>query len=123
MGIWPSNCTKFCFSPSSRTHLTSSSQLRGLIDSATAQLDFEMGTNVPILGYQKLTALHGSVRDGIVGTYDCGAGNGMVTVFHKGRDVWLDVSFKSVYARVDRSSFIVSLPKVCNIATQARGKI
>ena len=82
-----------------------------------------MGSNVPIFGYQKLIALHGSVRDGIVGTYDCGAGNGMITMFHKGRDVWLDVSFKSVYARVDRSSFIVSLPKVSNIAGQAKAEI
>lgn len=37
----------------------------------------------------------------------------MVTLFHKGRDVWVDVSFKSVFARVDRSSYILSLPKVC----------
>ena len=36
----------------------------------------------------------------------------MITMFHKGRDVWLDISYKSVFARVDRSSFIVSLPKV-----------
>ncbi|KAH7101413.1 hypothetical protein BKA62DRAFT_618895, partial [Auriculariales sp. MPI-PUGE-AT-0066] len=86
--------------------------LRGIIDSATANIDFELGSTVPLYGYQKLCALRGNLRQGIVGTYDGGAGSGMITMFHKGRDVWLDVSFKSIYSRVDRSSFIVSLPKV-----------
>ncbi|EJD54805.1 hypothetical protein AURDEDRAFT_110282 [Auricularia subglabra TFB-10046 SS5] len=85
--------------------------LRGIIDTATANVDFELGATVPLFGYSKLTALRGNLRNGIVGTYDIGAGSGMVTLFHKGRDVWLDVSYKSAFARVDRSSFIVSLPK------------
>ncbi|KZV84738.1 hypothetical protein EXIGLDRAFT_776255 [Exidia glandulosa HHB12029] len=92
--------------------------LKGIIDTATANLDFELGVTVPLFGYTKLTALKGNLRMGVVGTYDIGAGSGMVTLFHKGRDVWLDVSYKSVFARVDRSSYIVSLPKEAADAQQ-----
>lgn len=57
-------------SDSSQNRLTPPPQLKGIIDTATGYIDFELGSTVPLFGYTKLTALKGNLRNGIVGTYD-----------------------------------------------------
>lgn len=41
-------------------------QLKGIIDTASANVDFELGVTVPLFGYTKLTALRGNLRMGYV---------------------------------------------------------
>lgn len=71
----------------------------------------ELGVQVPILGYVKITSVHGSLKTGVTISFDVAVAKGSVTLYLKnGKEVWIKYDITVLGAKYSGDSKIFTLP-------------
>lgn len=86
-------------------------QLKAIIDLDNLGINVELGVQVPIVGYVKITSVSSNLKTGVKISFDAFVASGSVTLtLRNGKEVWISYTFKALGKQYSGETKIFTLP-------------